>query len=240
MAKRYTIHPDNPEARSIGEVIQALRRESVLLYPTDTVYAIGCDLYAKAAVQRVRQIKQLSNDKPLTFLCASLSDAATYATIDNTAYGILRDLVPGPYTFLLPATKTVPSWVSVGRRKTVGIRIPNHGICQALLKSLGNPLISTSAHPACLEPSTPDGSVISGHLERLEAIVDCTISTRTVDYVSRSQDRWVSDWGQDDPSQNSTILNLTGSTPQVVRKGKGWEAIEDWDLADADPTLELV
>jgi tRNA threonylcarbamoyl adenosine modification protein (Sua5/YciO/YrdC/YwlC family) len=234
MAKRYTIHPDSPQPRSIAEVAQALRREAVLLYPTDTVYAIGCDLLAKGAVQRVRQIKQLSNDKPLTFLCASLSDAANYATIDNKAYGILRDIVPGPYTFLLPATKAVPSWVSVGKRKTVGIRIPNHGICLALLQELGNPLISTSAHADRLEPGAPDGEVISGNLERLEAIVDCTISTRTVDYVSRDQDSWVSDWGQDDPSQNSTILDLTGSTPQVVRKGLGWDAIAGWNLAEVD------
>jgi tRNA threonylcarbamoyl adenosine modification protein (Sua5/YciO/YrdC/YwlC family) len=234
MAKRYTIHPDSPQPRSIAEVVQALRREAVLLYPTDTVYAIGCDLLAKGAVQRVRQIKQLSNDKPLTFLCASLSDAANYATIDNKAYGILRDIVPGPYTFLLPATKAVPSWVSVGKRKTVGIRIPKHGVCQALLQELGNPLISTSAHSDLLEPGALDGDVISGNLERLEAIVDCTISTRTVDYVSRDQDSWVSDWGQDDPNQNSTILDLTGSTPQVVRKGLGWEAIAGWNLAEVD------
>ncbi|BDI18550.1 hypothetical protein ANSO36C_43520 [Nostoc cf. commune SO-36] len=107
MAKIFPVHPDNPQIRRIEEIKSALSSGAVMLYPTDTVYAIGCDLNAKSAVERVRQIKQLANDKPLTFLCPSLSNVATYAFVSDTAYRIMKRLIPGPYTFLLPATKLV-------------------------------------------------------------------------------------------------------------------------------------
>ncbi len=99
MAIIYNLHPENPQARSIEQIKDALQDGAVMLYPTDTVYAIGCDLYSKSAVQRVRQIKQLSNDKPLTFLCSSLSNIAEYAVVGDSAYRIMRRLIPGPYTF---------------------------------------------------------------------------------------------------------------------------------------------
>ncbi|NES98463.1 MAG: threonylcarbamoyl-AMP synthase, partial [Desertifilum sp. SIO1I2] len=146
MAILYTVHPTTPQKRTIEEIRDALRNGAVMLYPTDTVYAIGCDLNVKSAVERVRQIKQLSNDKPLTFLCPSLSNVASYATVSDPAYRIMKSLIPGPYTFLLPATKLVPRMVMAPKRKTTGIRVPDHAICQELLNALGNPIISTSAH----------------------------------------------------------------------------------------------
>ena len=116
MAKIFTIHPDNPQNRRIEDIIAALQSGAVMLYPTDTVYAIGCDLNVKSAVQRVRQIKQLANEKPLTFLCPSLSNVATYAFVNNAAYRIMKHLIPGTYTFLLPATKLVPRLVQNPKR----------------------------------------------------------------------------------------------------------------------------
>ena len=146
MAKIYTVHPNDPQIRTIEQIKKALQDGAVMLYPTDTVYAIGCDLNAKSAVARVRLLKQLANDKPLTFLCPSLSNVATYAIVSDWAYRIMKHLIPGPYTFLLPATKLVPRLVQNPKRKTTGIRVPNHAVCLALLHALGNPIISTSAH----------------------------------------------------------------------------------------------
>ena len=180
-----------------------------MLYPTDTVYAIGCDLNAKAAVERVRQIKQLSSDKPLTFLCSSLSNISEYAHVSDSAYRLIKRLIPGPYTFLLPATKAVPRLVMNPKRKTTGIRVPDHVISQALLQSLGNPIISTSATTAA---QTETKMAQADLFDQLDKLVDLIIDDdrTSVGY------------------QMSTILDLTETEPQVVRQGLGWEAIADW------------
>src|SRR5512136_1491249 len=123
MATLYEIHPQTPQARRIEEIKDALQNGAVMLYPTDTVYAIGCDLNAKSAIERVRHIKRLSNDKPLTFLCPSLSNVAHYAVVTDSAYRIMKRLIPGTYTFVLPATKLVPKLVMNPKRKTTGIRV---------------------------------------------------------------------------------------------------------------------
>ena len=137
MATYYSIHPDNPQKRYLEEIIAQLKDGAIMLYPTDTVYAIGCDLSVKSAVQRVRRLKQLSNDKPLTFLCSSLSNISEYAWVTDRAYRVMKRLIPGPYTFLLPATKLVPKLVMSPKRKTTGIRVPDRLICQELLDTLG-------------------------------------------------------------------------------------------------------
>jgi len=124
MAIIYGVHPVAPQKDRIEKITKALKDGAVMLYPTDTVYAIGCDLNSKSAVERVRRIKQLSNDKPLTFLCSSLSNITEYAAVSDQAYRIIKRLIPGPYTFLLPATKLVPRLVMSPKRKTTGIRVP--------------------------------------------------------------------------------------------------------------------
>ncbi|MEN9266429.1 MAG: L-threonylcarbamoyladenylate synthase, partial [Thermostichales cyanobacterium BF4_bins_65] len=146
MPTYYQVHPQFPQPRQVEDIAAALSRGAVMLYPTDTVYAIGCDVLVKSAVERVRSLKRLSNDKPLTFLCPSLAGIATYAQVSDSAYRFMRPLVPGPYTFILPATKLVPKLVQNPKRKTTGIRVPDHPLCQALLQTLGHPLVSTSAH----------------------------------------------------------------------------------------------
>jgi tRNA threonylcarbamoyl adenosine modification protein (Sua5/YciO/YrdC/YwlC family) len=209
MATVHQIHPDSPQTRTISIVRDALRQGAVMLYPTDTVYAIGCDLNVRSAVERVRRIKQLSNDKPLTFLCPSLSNVSEYAVVSDSAYRLIRRLVPGPYTFLLPATKLVPRLVMNPKRKTTGIRVPDHVISQALLQALGNPIISTSA-PSALE-------IQDSHISPVELF----------DHFEKLVDIIIDD---DSPVgfQVSTILDLTEVEPVVVRKGLGWEAIADW------------
>lgn len=221
MATVYKIHPDNPQRRGIDQVVNALRSGAVMLYPTDTVYAIGCDLNSKSAVQRVRQLKQMSNDKPLTFLCPSLSNIAQYAVVSDQAYRIMRGLVPGPYTLLLPATKLVPKLVMSPKRKTTGIRVPDHPLCQALLASLGNPVISTSAHmPADNEKTPAKGQAAENRslaelFDAMDGLVDVIVDT-----------------GEELSYQVSTILDLTSDEPTVVRRGLGWEATAELALVE--------
>lgn len=218
MAQIFSVHPDNPQPRRIEEIKTALSDGAVMLYPTDTVYAIGCDLNAKSAVERVRKIKQLANDKPLTFLCSSLSNVATYANVSDTAYRIMKHLIPGPYTFLLPATKLVPRLVQNPKRKTTGIRVPNHKVCLELLSALGNPIISTSAH---LPPDETSNGILGVEEEqilsrvelfdRLEGLVDVIVDT-----------------GEEPNYEVSTILDLTGEEPMMIRQGLGWERATAW------------
>ncbi|KYC39889.1 threonylcarbamoyl-AMP synthase [Scytonema hofmannii PCC 7110] len=214
MAKIFQVHPDNPQSRRIEEIQAELRRGAVMLYPTDTVYAIGCDLNVKSAVERVRQIKQLANDKPLTFLCPSLSNVTTYAFVKDTAYRIMKRLIPGPYTFLLPATKLVPRLVQNPKRKTTGIRVPNHTVCLALLTALENPIISTSAHVP------PDDDVDD---ELLEVKTDPFLSrVEMFDRLDKLVDVIV-DTGEEPTYEVSTILDLTGEQAVLTRLGLGWE-----------------
>lgn len=215
MATIYRVHPDTPQSRSIEQIKEALQDGAVMLYPTDTVYAIGCDLKSKSAVQRVRRIKQLSNDKPLTFLCPSLSDVATYAWVTDSAYRTMKHLIPGPYTFLLPATKLVPQLVMNPKRKTTGIRVPHHPVCQALLQALDNPIISTSAHLVSEdEADSADNWETNGYYSKEELF----------DSMHKLVDVMVDD-GSEPGFEVSTILDLTGDDPVVVRPGLGWEAM---------------
>jgi tRNA threonylcarbamoyl adenosine modification protein (Sua5/YciO/YrdC/YwlC family) len=212
MAILYELHPDNPQPRTIEQIVAALQKGAVMLYPTDTVYAIGCDLNVKSAVEKVRRIKQMSNDKPLTFLCSSLSNISQYATVSDRAYRIMKHLIPGPYTFLLPASKQVPKLVMSPKRKTTGIRVPNNVLCQELLTRLGNPVVSTSAHIANDEGEYPTMYVEKTLLfDSLENQVDIII-----------------DNGIDPGFKVSTILDFTSDEPEVVRQGAGWQEVENW------------
>ena len=212
MAKILTVHPDNPQIRRIEEIKAALQRGALMLYPTDTVYAIGCDLTVKSAVERVRQIKSLANDKPLTFLCPSLSNVASYAFVSDTAYRIMKRLIPGPYTFLLPATKLVPKLVQNPKRKTTGIRVPKHSVCLALLEALGNPIISTSAHFPVKETKEINPAMTQIELfDHLDNFVDVIVDT-----------------GEEPTTEVSTIVDLTGEPPKIIRQGLGWEEAGIW------------
>jgi tRNA threonylcarbamoyl adenosine modification protein (Sua5/YciO/YrdC/YwlC family) len=209
MAKLYQVHPENPQARSLDEIVQKLRSGAVMLYPTDTVYAIGCDLNSKSAIERVRQIKKLANDKPLTFLCHSLSDIATYAIVSDGAYRLMKHCVPGPYTFILPATKLVPKLVQDPKRKTTGIRVPQNQLCQELIARLGNPLISTSAHSKDEAADQPiDKALLFDYFDNL---IDIAID-------------------DDSPAttHTSTILDMTTPEPALIRQGAGWDEISHW------------
>ena len=212
MAQIYSLHPTHPQTRTIEAICEALRGGAVMLYPTDTIYAIGCDLNSKSAVQRVRQIKQMSNEKPLTFLCPSLSDIAQYAQVSDSAYRLMRRLIPGPYTFVLPTTKLVPKLVMHPKRKTTGIRVPDHPICLALMETLGNPIISTSAYALDLEEEFESPHLADSRFELFDCfkpLVDVIIDSNT-----------------EPPGQMSTIIDLTEEEPEIIRRGQSWEVAE--------------
>ncbi|NJM98046.1 MAG: threonylcarbamoyl-AMP synthase [Phormidesmis sp. RL_2_1] len=213
MATLYNIHPKTPQPRDVEAVKDALRQGAIMLYPTDTVYAIGCDLTAKSAIKQVRQLKQLANDKPLTFLCSSLSNIANYAHVSDPAYRIIKHLIPGPYTFLLPATKSVPKLVLNPKRRTSGIRVPNSPLCKALIEAIDNPIISTSALSIARNSTEDDTEALSKAelFDRMEKLVDVIVDNDSeLSY------------------QVSTILDLTGSTPLITRKGLGWQDAVEW------------
>ena len=212
MAQTYSLHPVNPQQRTIDQIRDALRGGAVMLYPTDTVYAIGCDLNSKSAVERVRRIKQMSNDKPLTFMCPSLSDIAQYAKVSDSAYRLMRKLAPGSYTFVLPTTKLVPKLVMHPQRKTTGIRVPDHVISIALMEALGNPIISTSAYALALEEEFESAHVADSRFELFDCYEDL------VDIIIDADSEPV--------GQMSTVIDLTEDAPEVVRQGLGWSAAE--------------
>ncbi len=212
MAIIYEVHPQTPQTRKIDEIVAALRNGAVMLYPTDTVYAIGCDLKSKTGVDRVRQIKKMSNDKPLTFLCQSLSNISEYAVVSDPAYRLMKHLIPGTYTFILPATKLVPKLVQDPKRKTTGIRVPKHPLCQILLESLGNPMISASAHIQDEDGYQPTLGVEKARLfDHLDKLVDIII-----------------DDGSEPGMEGSTILDMTIDPPEVIREGLGYAEAASW------------
>ena len=218
MAQHYRVHPDTPQQRQVDRICEDLRRGKIALYPTDTVPAIGCDMTSPQAVKRVRQIKRLSNDKPLTFLCSSLSNIADYAVVSDAAYRLMRQLIPGPYTFVLPATKLVPRVVMSPKRKTTGIRVPDNAICQSLLQALGNPIISTSAHipeagpaPKWDEMDEEVDPSSASLWDQFEGIVDLVIDNE--------QDEFSTDV--------STVVDLTSYEPSLIRKGTNWEVVAE-------------
>ncbi|RJQ61955.1 MAG: threonylcarbamoyl-AMP synthase [Desulfobacteraceae bacterium] len=192
------INPINPQERLIAKIADILKEGGVIVYPTDTFYGIGCDIMNKKAIERVYQLKQRNRSKPFTFICSGLTHISLYAKVSNYAYKTMKRLLPGPYTFILEGSRLVPK-IMLTKRKSAGIRVPDHNICLALVEALGHPILSTSA-------SLPDGTVFFDpsliHDEfgnRLEAVID----------------------GGPVPGEPSSIISLVNDTPEVIREGLG-------------------
>ena len=207
MATRYQIHPSHPQLRNIYSIVDELHRGAIMLYPTDTVFAIGCDIANKNGQERIRRLRNIPEDKPLTFVASSLSNISDYAHISDTAYHILRNLVPGPYTFLLPASKLVPKLVLNPRRRTTGIRVPDYPICQVLIHELQSPLISMSAYL----PDRPEPESREELFEQFESFIDIII-----DDDSEYRSPLI-------PENVSTMIDLTDDVPSIKREGRGIE-----------------
>lgn len=192
------INPLHPQPRLIRRVADALRNDGVIVYPTDTVYGLGCDINSKKALERVRRIKKIDNKRHLSFVFADLKTIAHYAQVDDNSYRILKRYLPGPYTFVLKATRLVPRIV-LTKRNEVGIRIPDNRICQALVQELGNPILSSSVR-------LPDDQLLD-HPGEIESLY-------------KGQVDLVVDGGTFLP-EPSSIISLLDDVPQVVRVGKG-------------------
>ena len=200
MAQFLQIHPDNPQGRLISTAVQIIREGGVIAYPTDSCYALGCRLGDKAASDQIRRIRNADRNHAFTLVCQDLSEIASYAKVDNWAYRLVRSLTPGPYTFVLRATREVPKRLQHPRRKTIGIRVPDHAITQVLLAELGEPIMSsTLSLPGDNYPLT-DAEEIRGRLEQdIAAVIDggpCAI-------------------------EPTSIIDLEGGSPVVIRRGKG-------------------
>ena len=144
MSQFFEIHPDNPQKRLIGQAVSIIRDGGVIVYPTDSCYALGCHVGDKQAMERIARIRKTDSKHNFTLVCRDLSDISTYARLDNTTFRTLKSLTPAPYTFILKATNEVPRRLQNPKRKTIGIRIPDNAICQALLEELGEPLMSST------------------------------------------------------------------------------------------------
>lgn len=191
------INPDNPEPRKIRRAVDALEAGGIIAYPTDTCYGLGCDLFNKKAVDRLYQIKGMNKSQLLAFVCADVGDVSKYAQVNNGVYRTLKQFLPGPYCFILDATREVPRLVQTPR-KTVGVRIPNHEVALALVRELGRPIISTTAARHGETPN-PDAREIDILFKGLELVLDAG-------------------GGGTAPT---SVIDLTKDHPIVVREGAG-------------------
>ena len=208
MSQFFAIHPETPQARLIQRAVTILRDGGVIAYPTDSAYALGCQLGDKKAMERIRRIRALQEDHNFTLVCRDLSELGTYAHVDNSTYRLLRHATPGPYTFVLEATREVPKRLVQPKRKTIGLRVPDHPISQALLHALNEPLMSaTLIMPDDEYPMTDPYDIRDCLEQEVELVIDggfCGLEA-------------------------TSVVDLSGPEPVIMRAGVG--DISDFELA---------
>ncbi|MFM9909021.1 MAG: L-threonylcarbamoyladenylate synthase [Chitinophagaceae bacterium] len=194
------IHPDNPQPRAIHLIVEALEKGAVIIYPTDTVYGLGCDIFQQKAIERICRIKEIDPKKAqLSFICSNLSDLSKYTkSISTPLYRILKSNLPGPYTFILPASKEVPK-ILKSKKETIGLRIPDNNIAQAIIKQLGRPLLSASLPGQITEELTDPELIFEIFGNRVEYVIDGGIGGIVP----------------------STIIDCTQEEPLIIRQGLG-------------------
>src|SRR3954469_19650232 len=204
MAQYFELHPENPQPRLLKQAVAVIAGGGVVAVPTDSSYAIACHLDDKAAADRLRQIRRIDDKYHLTLLCRDLSELANYARVDNRQYRLLKSATPGPFTFILDATREVPRRVSHPQRKTIGLRVPDHPVLQQLLEELGQPLLATTLIPPGETEPLNDTDEIRRRFEKsLQAIV-CAGAC---------------------PMEPTTVVDLSGDAPVLVRGGRGDPAL---------------
>lgn len=200
MSQFFHIHPDNPQPRLIHQAVEWVRNGGVIVYPTDSAYALGCHIGDKKALDTIRQIRRVDDKHNFTLVCRDLSEISTYAKVDNSTYRILNHCTPGPYTFILSATREVPRRLMHPKRRTIGIRIPDNKIAIALLNELGEPLISsTLILPGETMPMTDTEEIRAALEHQVDLVIDgghCGI-------------------------EPTTVVVMTDTVPVIVRQGKG-------------------
>ncbi|MFT4465352.1 MAG: L-threonylcarbamoyladenylate synthase [Sodalis sp. (in: enterobacteria)] len=200
MSQFFTLHPDNPQPRLVSQAVDLLRKGAVIVYPTDSGYALGCQLEDKTAMERICRIRQLDGHHNFTLVCRDLSESSTYAQVDNQAFRLMKNNTPGKYTFILKVTKEVPRRLMSDKRKTIGLRVPSNSIALALLEALDEPMMSTTLMLPGNDFAESDPESIRAHLGKQ---VDLVIHGGFL--------------GQ----QPTTVIDLTDPTPRVVRQGVG-------------------
>jgi tRNA threonylcarbamoyl adenosine modification protein (Sua5/YciO/YrdC/YwlC family) len=200
VSQRFEVHPQNPQPRLLKQAAQILRDGGIAAIPTDSSYALVCHLDDKAAVENLRRIRQVDDKHHLTLLCRDLSELARFARVDNRQYRLLKLGTPGPYTFILEATKEVPRRVSHPSRRTIGLRVPDHRVTQELLAVLGEPLLATTLiPPGEHEPLNDPDEIRERFQKQLQAVVDAGAC----------------------PAEPTTVVDLSGEAPALVRQGRG-------------------
>ena len=204
MSQYFEVHPDNPQPRLLKQAADILHRGGIAAIPTDSSYALVCHLDDKAAADSLRRIRRVDDKHHLTLLCRDLSELASYARVDNRQYRLLKLGTPGPYTFILPATKEVPRRLSHPSRRTIGLRVPDHRVTQDLLALLGQPLLATTLIvPGATEPMNDPHEIRARLQSSLQAVVDAGAC----------------------PMQPTTVIDLTGDEPALLRQGRGDAAL---------------
>lgn len=200
MAQYFHIHPTHPQHRLVAQAARIVRDGGVIAYPTDSCYALGCHTGDKAAMERMRRIRRVDDKHHLTLLCRDLSEIAAFARVDNAQYRLLKRLTPGSYTFILEATRELPRRILHPKRKTIGIRVPDHPVAHALLVELGEPLLSTTAILPDDDSPATDGEELR---ERVQHDIDLVLDCGPCGLLP------------------TTVIDLTGAQPVVLRHGKG-------------------
>lgn len=200
MSQLFEVHPDNPQPRLLKQAAQILHDGGIAAIPTDSSYALVCHLDDKAAAEQLRKIRGVDDKHLLTLLCRDLRELASYARVDNQQYRLLKLATPGPFTFILQATKEVPRRVSHPQRRTIGLRVPDHRTTQALLEAFGQPLLATTLiAPGETEPMNEAQAIRERFQKTLQAVVDAGAC----------------------PMQSTTVIDLTGDEPVLMRHGRG-------------------
>ncbi|CUU52484.1 MULTISPECIES: L-threonylcarbamoyladenylate synthase [Actinobacillus] len=199
MSQFFYIHPDNPQARLINQAVEIIKNGGVIIYPTDSGYALGCAIGEKHAMDRIVAIRKLPENHNFTLVCSDLSELSTYALVTNQSYRLIKNNTPNPYTFILPATKDVPRRLMT-KRKTIGIRVPDNAIALALIAALGEPILSCSLMLPDTEITESDPDEIREHLEhRVDLIIHGG-------YLGQ---------------EPTTVIDLTEDAPKIIREGSG-------------------
>ena len=192
------INPENPQQRLIDQVVAALKNDGVTAYPTDTTYGIGCSIFSKKAIERIYLIKQRERKKPFSFICSDQAEVSKYGKVSNYAFKIMKRYLPGPYTFVIDTTSVVPDLLQT-RQKTVGIRIPDNEICRAIVRTLGHPIVTTSANRSG-DDSIGDPFWVHEEMgKQLDIVIDGGLLSPDV----------------------SSVVSLIGDVPEVLRRGVG-------------------
>lgn len=200
MSQFFAIHPETPQGRLVRQAVEIIQKGGVIAYPTDSAYALGCQIGEKKALERIRRIRQLDDDHNFTLMCRDLSELGTYARVDNTAYRAIKHATPGPYTFILEATNEVPRRLLHPKRKTIGLRVPDNNITQAILAELNEPLMSVTLQlPGDEYPLTDPYDI----RDTLEHSVDLVID------------------GGYCGLEPTSVIDMSGDEPQIVRRGLG-------------------